>query len=115
MATLDDIDLAEELRHPVPTIQEVPPLLRGVRARALVQALRGLEAAQRYDRREQVTRAWTLFLLAPRMLLACVPEHGRAGRRVLLDKAQAFQRGEWTTLLRQARDGRRGPAGPRAG
>ena len=48
-------------------------------------------------------------MLAPRMLLARVPEHGRAGRRVLLDKAQAFQRGEWTTLLRQARDGRRGP------
>ena len=108
-ATLDDIDLAEELRHPVPTIQEVPPFLRGAVRGALVQALRGLQAAQGYDREKQVTRAWALFLLAPRMLLARVPEHGRAGRRVLLDKAQAFQRGEWTTLLRQARDGRRGP------
>ena len=94
----------------MPTIQEVPPFLRGAVRGALVQALRGLQAAQGYDREKQVTRAWALFLLAPRMLLARVPEHGRAGRRVLLDKAQAFQRGEWTTtLLRQARDGRRGP------
>ena len=42
-ATLDDIDLAEELRHPVPAIQEVPPFLRGALRGALVQALRGFQ------------------------------------------------------------------------
>ena len=63
--SLDDyIDLAEELRHSVPTIQEVPPFLRGAVRGALVQALRGLQAAQGYDREKQVTRAWTLHACA---------------------------------------------------
>ena len=34
-ATLDDVDLADELRHPVPTIQGVPPFLRWPLRRAL--------------------------------------------------------------------------------
>ena len=65
-ATLDDIDLAEELRHPVPAIQEVPPFLRGALRGALVQALRGFQKTHSRHRERQASRAWTLFVLASR-------------------------------------------------
>ena len=42
--SLDDVDLQEELRHPVPTLQDVPPFLRAAVRGALVQALERLRA-----------------------------------------------------------------------
>ena len=65
-AALDGVDLADELRHPVPTIQEVPPFLRGALRGALVQALGALQAASGADCcSPAASRAWKLFLLAP--------------------------------------------------
>ncbi|CAE7417675.1 unnamed protein product, partial [Symbiodinium microadriaticum] len=42
---LDGVDLQDELRHPVPTLQDVPPFLRAAVRGALVKALAHLHAA----------------------------------------------------------------------
>ena len=48
-------------------------------------------------------RAWKLFLLAPRMLLARTTQRGAQGREELLARAAAFQRSDWARLLDEAR------------
>ncbi|CAE7940818.1 unnamed protein product, partial [Symbiodinium sp. KB8] len=75
-----DVDLREELRHPTPTLQDVPPFMR-----------------------PGASRAWKLFLLTPRMLLARTEQRGSHGRAELLGRAAAFQRGDWIQLLQSAR------------
>ncbi|CAE7261335.1 unnamed protein product, partial [Symbiodinium pilosum] len=81
----DAIDLKEELRHPVPTLQDAYAVLEP-RAAEL-----------------PASRAWKLFFLAPRMLLARPDTKGARGRDELLARARAFERGEWVHLLRAAR------------
>ena len=60
------------------------------------------------------SRAWKLFLLAPRMLLARAAQQGAEGRAELVARAAAFERGDWTRLLREARanSGKPNPARP---
>ena len=99
---LDAVDLQEELRHPVPTLQDVPPFMRSSVRGALVLALNHLRSAG--DEDGATLRAWKLFLLAPRMLLARPAiKRGPGGREELLSRAAAFQQGEWIRLLREAR------------
>ncbi|OLP88553.1 hypothetical protein AK812_SmicGene30090 [Symbiodinium microadriaticum] len=102
---LDGVDLQDELRHPVPTLQDVPPFLRAAVRGALVKALAHLHAALVAGQGNSAGagRAWKLFLLAPRMLLARSEHQGAQGRALLLARAQAFQRGEWSQLLAAAR------------
>ena len=102
---LDGVDLQDELRHPVPTLQDVPPFLRAAVRGALVKALAHLHAALVAGQGNSAGagRAWKLFLLAPRMLLARPEHQGAQGRALLLARAQAFQRGEWSQLLAAAR------------
>ena len=103
--SLDDVDLQEELRHPVPTLQDVPPFLRAAVRGALVQALERLRAERSEGAATgtRSSRAWKLFILAPRMLLARTALRGPQGRAELLGRATAFQRGEWLQLLQSAR------------
>ena len=103
---LDDVDLATEFRHPVAALQDVPGFLRSALRAALVQALRQVRAAHDAPRAGDpaaCARAWKLFVLAPRMLLARVGQKGPEGRQALLDRVVAFQRGDWLALLRAAR------------
>ena len=91
------IDLAAEFRRPVPTLQDVPPFLRAAVRHALMLALRELRTAYEAGTDHSYTateRAWKLFLLAPRMLLAR-PAHkqGPRGREELLARAAASERG----------------------
>ena len=81
LAALDDVDLTEELRHPVPTLQDAPPFLRASVRSALTHALSRLRAAHAGGQGNGVAaaRAWKLFLLAPRMLLA-TPHAARLAR-----------------------------------
>ena len=44
---------------------------------------------------ERETRAWKLFLLAPRMLLTRPPRGGKVARAKLVEHCAAFARGEW--------------------
>ena len=103
---LDTVDLAEELRCPVPTLQDVPPFMRAAVRAALTTALQQLrDSAERVPALDEApaSRAWKLFLLAPRMLLARTHLHGARGRDELLARAAAFRRGEWAQLLVAAR------------
>ena len=69
--------------------------------RAFVHALRGLHAP---NPAADVTaeRAWKLFLLVPRLLLARPHEAGAAGRAALLERIRAFEAGCWRELLEAA-------------
>ena len=112
---LDAIDLADELRRPVPTMQDVPPFLRAAVRSALVHALTELRMAGTLNLAEseaaaRASRAWKLFLLVPRMLLTRAAQQGSQGRAELLERAAAFQRGEWTQLIRAAQPSHRAPA-----
>ncbi|CAE7573040.1 unnamed protein product, partial [Symbiodinium sp. KB8] len=112
---LDAIGLADELRHPVPTMQDVPPFLRAAVRSALVHALTELRMAGTLNLAEseaaaRASRAWKLFLLVPRMLLTRAAQQGSQGRAELLERAAAFQRGEWTQLIRAAQPSHRAPA-----
>ncbi|CAE7629322.1 unnamed protein product [Symbiodinium sp. CCMP2592] len=102
---LDAVDLTAELRHPVPTLQDVPPFLRAAVRGSLVKALTHLHAAlvEGEAQSSAASRAWKLFLVAPRMLLARPEHQGAQGRAILPARAQPFQRGEWTQLLAAAR------------
>ena len=103
LAALHNVDLTEELRHPVPTLQDAPPFLRAsVRCTcALTHALTRLRVGHAGGQGNGVpaARAWKLFLPAPRMLLARPMQHSPQRRATLLPRASAFQRGEWRQLL----------------
>ena len=48
-------------------------------------------------------RAWKLFLLTPRILLARTSEQGAAGDRALLQRVWAHEHGQWQSSLAEAR------------
>ena len=103
---LDDADLATELPYPVATLQDVPGFRRLALRAALVRVLREVRAAHDAPSASDpasCARACRLFVLAPRMLLARVGQKGPEGRKALLDRVGAFQRGDWLALLQAAR------------
>ena len=105
-ASLDAVDLVAELQNPVPTLQDIPPFMRAAVRGALVRALRRLRsdyATTNAGDFSATSRAWKLFLLSPRMLLARPAHQGADGRAELLERAAAFDRGDWLQLLAAAR------------
>ena len=84
-ADVDQIDLQAELRRPVPTLQDVPPFLRAGVRRALVFALRAIRDVDAAEN-AHVTPA--------------------AGRRLLLERVDRYERGEWLALLAAAQRAR---------
>ena len=82
-------------------MRDVPCFLAAGVRRAFVHALRGLHAP---NPAAGVTaeRAWKLFLLVPRLLLARPHETGAAGRAALLERIRAFETGCWRELLEAA-------------
>ncbi|CAE7397509.1 unnamed protein product, partial [Symbiodinium pilosum] len=106
-ADVDQIDLQAELRRPVPTLQNAPPFLRAGVCRALVFALRAIRNADAAENAHVTpARPWSLFLLTPRMLLARPGLDGAAGRRLLLERVDRYERGEWLALLAAAQRAR---------
>ena len=103
---LDDVHLVGELRHPVPTFQDVLVFLRAGARRALersLMALRDAHVGSPDDVRR--SRAWKVFfLLTPCMLLVRAKLKGAAGRRELLQRIQSHGQGQWQALLADARD-----------
>ena len=67
---MDDIDLVFELRARVPTLQDCPRFLRGDLRSAYMGVLSELRAAYDSGQEDQILRAWKMFLLTARMLLA---------------------------------------------
>ena len=89
-AALDAVDLVAELQNPVPTLQDVPPFMRAAVRGALVTALSRLRsdyATATAGDYAATSRAWKLFLLSPRMLLARPAHQGADGRAELLERA----------------------------
>ena len=111
-ASLDAVDLAAEFGTPVPTMQSVPVFLRSGVRQAFVLALLVLREAYTRGTAPQQTRAWKLFLLAPRLLLHRPREPGTVGREALLQRSRDFLAGRWDTLLSATRTA---AAAPRAG
>ncbi|CAE7533395.1 unnamed protein product [Symbiodinium natans] len=95
---LDGLDLLAELRRQVPTLHTVPRFLAAGVRHALVSALQAIRVA--HEGRDDVARvrAWKLFLLLPRLLLARCFETGGEGRAVLLRRVQLFREGRWDSL-----------------
>ena len=51
----------------------------------------------------ELERAWKLFLLLPRMLLSRTKYQGEDGKAEFFSRFRAFKRGDWVTLVLQAR------------
>ena len=111
-SSLDAVDLAAEVGTPVPTMQSVPVFLRSGVRQAIVLALLALREAYTRGTAPQQTRAWKLFLLAPRLLLHRPREPGTVGGEALLQRSRDFLAGRWDTLLSATRTA---AAAPRAG
>ncbi|CAE7853260.1 unnamed protein product, partial [Symbiodinium necroappetens] len=99
---LDGSDLSAEFRNPVPTLQTVPRfLITGVR-RALVAALSAIRAAHESRDEAERVRAWKLFLLLPRLLLARSAQTGADGRAALMRRIELFRQGRFDELHAQS-------------
>ena len=98
---LDDLDLLAEFRRRVPTLQTVPRfLVTGVR-RAFVAALDAIRSAHVGRVEVKRVRAWKLFFMLPRLLLARCPQAGTEGRAVLMRRLQLLQQGNLVALHAQ--------------
>ena len=69
-----------------------------------LRAIRNADAAE--NAHVTPARPWSLFLLTPRMLLARPGLDGAAGRRLLLERIDRYERGEWLALLAAAQRAR---------
>ena len=100
LASLDRVDLETLLQQKCFFFQRPPPFLKGRIRQALTSALTSILEARSP---ESSVRAWTLWLLLPRMLL-----HRPPGTRILPKadwhhRMHQFQNGHWLELLAAAR------------
>ena len=101
-AQLDAVDLEDELRIAVKTCKAVPRCIRGPFHRILTQTLVAVETSYAGSDEQSIVRAWTLFLLLPRMLLHTAQRGGEAGERELRKRIAMFDSGQWLQLLQRA-------------
>ncbi|CAK0891154.1 unnamed protein product [Prorocentrum cordatum] len=121
-AALGGIDLQQELRRFVPTLQNVPRSLRAETRMAFTAALKRIKRGHDQGNQATTHQGWTLFLLASRLLLSKPKGADAEGRQELLERAQRFRQGDWLALLheantttsaRSAEVSHRGPSGVR--
>ena len=105
-AWLDTVDLTAEFRTPIPTIRTLPPFLHSPAIRAYLIPLRVIASA---TSAAQASRAWTLFLLTPRLLFS---RSSTAGRRALLGRVDDYVAGRWEMLLTTAHQAAATPVPP---
>ena len=55
------------------------------------------------DNEKELELAWELFLLLPRMLLSRTKSKGEDGKKEFFARFRSFQRGDWLTLVQNAR------------
>ncbi len=96
------VDLQEELRVFVPTLDSTPFFLRSAVRTAHTLALHRLKTG--YDQQSDalVCQRWTLFLLTSRMLLARALATADEGREELCERVRKFNQGDWLALLEEA-------------
>ena len=100
-AWLDSLDLCAELTVPIPTIRVPPRFLHQALTKAFLLPLRVLSQPRATE--VQQTRAWTLFLLLPRLLLHRSPQGAQDGRAALLRRVDDFHAGRWASLHANSR------------
>ena len=111
MQTLDHIDLLGTLRTRTATFATPPQFIRGRVRAALHYSLEQILAAQT---EQETTRAWTLWLLLPRMLLQRPWGTRTLPKDEWRARVTAFQAGEWQQLLATTGPTEGDPAGPPA-
>ena len=89
LRSLDGVDLADVFTRRALVMRSVPRVLQGPYIAAVRLSL------------QEVSRAWKLFLLLPRMLLWRPPRGGLVPKRHLEGRLRLFVAGEWTELLQQ--------------
>ena len=105
-ASLDSINLVDEWRTPVFTLEDVPTSIRKQFARIQAATFRELVIAYENsstDNDDHIIRRWKLFLLLPRMLLHSLPEGGSAGTQALKRRVDTFLQGNWIDLNNMAK------------
>ena len=104
-AALDELDLMFLFQTPVPTFQNVPRwAARWYRecARLAFERLQeeyALAPADSHPPDQELTRAWKLVLLLPRLLLARCKEEGQVGRAKIEARFEMFRQGKWVELV----------------
>ena len=91
--SLDSVTLETEFRTRSCLMRVVPKMMRGVFRTALRLSFQAVTQARAEGDVERETRAWKLFLLAPRMLLSRPPRGGKVSRAKLVERCAAFARG----------------------
>ncbi|CAK0885381.1 unnamed protein product, partial [Prorocentrum cordatum] len=112
-AALGSIDLQQELRRFVPTLQNVPRFLRAETRMAFTTALKRIKRGHDQGNQATTHQGWTLFLLASRLLLSKPKGTDAEGRQELLERAQRFRQGDWLALLHEANTTAGARAAPR--
>ncbi|CAK0841880.1 unnamed protein product [Prorocentrum cordatum] len=112
-AALGGIDLQQELRRFVPTLQNVPRFLRAETRMAFTTALQRIKRGHDQGNQATTHQGWTLFLLASRLLLSKPKGADAEGRQELLERAQRFRQGDWLALLHEANTTAGARAAPR--
>ena len=101
-ASLDAIDLKAEFRYRPCLMRSPPGFLRGAYKTAMRVALTEFHQAGQDETRRR--RAWTLFLLLPRLLLFRPARGGLLPKGQLQERFNRFTHGEWLLLLTESRD-----------
>ena len=114
-ASLDSITLKDEYKHACATVREVPEFFSRQLQEAFYIATSRIRTMHSQKKDIELERAWKLFLLLPRMLLTRTRMKGEDGKNEFFSRIRAFHRGEWLTLVQQARLPKRKKKAQRAG
>ena len=114
-ATLDAVTLSEEWKHRCATIREVPEFFSSQLREAFSIATARIREMHAKKKEAELERAWKLFLLLPRMLLSRTKYQGEDGKAEFFSRFRAFKRGDWMTLVQQARRPKRKKQAQRTG
>ena len=99
----DQVTLDTEFRSRGCLIRVVPKIMRGAFRTALRFSFQEAAEARAAGNVEQEIRAWKLFLFVPRMLLTRPPRGGAVSKAKLVERCDAFARGEWLLLVKASR------------
>ena len=114
-ASLDSITLKDEYKHACATVREVPEFFSRQFQEAFYIATSRIRTMHSQKKELELERAWKLFLLLPRMLLTRTRMKGEDGKNEFFSRIRAFHRGDWLTLVQQARLPKRKKTAQRAG
>ena len=93
---MDQVNVVGIFHHRAAVMKTVPRFLQGPFRNVMKVVLEEVMASDDPTRKE---RGWKVFLMLPRMLLHRPPGGGHVSRNKLSSRFEAFNRGEWTSLI----------------